>query len=160
MNTKQLLEKEIQDELEEIGGMEIGSDAHKAATETLTKLLDKYNDIDKLDMEYQDKYESRENDRIMKEQQLKHEKTDSLIKNILTGVVGIGGLCVTVWGTCKSIKFEETGTFTTIMGRGFIQRLLPKKQNEEYIIERGLEKSESLLFLRDIYRLYYRKEGE
>lgn len=127
MNTKQLLEKEIQDELEEIGGMEIGSEAHKAATEALTKLLDKYNDIDKLDLEYQDKYESRENDRIMKEQQLKHEKTDSLIKNILTGVVGIGGLCVTVWGTCKSIKFEETGTFTTIMGRGFIQRLLPKK---------------------------------
>ena len=146
MNTKQLLEKEIQDELEEIGGMEIGSDAHKAATEALTKLLDKYNDIDKLDLEYQDKYESRENDRIMKEQQLKHEKTDSLIKNILTGVVGIGGLCVTVWGTCKSIKFEETGTFTTIMGRGFIQRLLPKKQNEECMIERGLEKSESLLF--------------
>ena len=78
MNTKQLLEKEIQDELEAIGGMEIGSEAHKAATETLTKLLDKYNDIDKLDLEYQDKYESRENDRIMKEQQLKQEKTDSL----------------------------------------------------------------------------------
>ena len=127
MNTKQLLEKEIQDEFEEISGMEIGSEAHKVATEALTKLLDKYNDIDKLDLEYQDKYESRENDRIMKEQQLKHEKTDSLIKNILTGVVGIGVLCVTVWGTCKSIKFEETGTFTTIMGRGFIQRLLPKK---------------------------------
>ena len=51
MNTKQLLEKEIQDELEAIGGMEIGSEAHKAATETLTKLLDKYNDIDKLDLE-------------------------------------------------------------------------------------------------------------
>ena len=49
----------------------------------------KRQDIDKLDLEYQDKYESRENDRIMKEQQLKHEKTDSLIKNILTGVVAV-----------------------------------------------------------------------
>lgn len=33
---------------------------------------------------------------------------------------------LTIWGTCKSLKFEETGTITTPIGKGFINRLFPK----------------------------------
>ena len=61
------------------------------------------------------------------QKEIEDEKKDRKVKNILTGVSVIGGFALTVWGTCKSIKFEETGSFTTIMGRGFIQKLLPKK---------------------------------
>lgn len=127
MSTKKLLEEEIQSEIEEISKMEVGSDKHKAATEALAKLMDKYNEMDKLELEYQDKYDNREEDRRMKEKQLQHDKKDALVKNVLTGVSVVGGFALTIWGTCKSIKFEETGSFTTIMGRGFIQKLLPKK---------------------------------
>lgn len=127
MSTKKLLEEEIQSEIEEISKMEVGSDKHKAATETLAKLMDKYNEMDKLELEYQDKYDNREEDRRLKEKQLQHDKKDALVKNVLTGVSVVGGFALTIWGTCKSIKFEETGSFTTIMGRGFIQKLLPKK---------------------------------
>nr|DAI11816.1 MAG TPA: hypothetical protein [Caudoviricetes sp.] len=127
MSTKKLLEEEIQSEIEEISKMEVGSDKHKAATEALAKLMDKYNEMDKLELEYQDKYDNREEDRRLKEKQLQHDKKDALVKNVLTGVSVVGGFALTIWGTCKSIKFEETGSFTTIMGRGFIQKLLPKK---------------------------------
>lgn len=127
MSTKKLLEEEIQSEIEEISKMEVGSDKHKAATEALAKLMDKYNEMDKLELEYQDKYNNREEDRRLKEKQLQHDKKDALVKNVLTGVSVVGGFALTIWGTCKSIKFEETGSFTTIMGRGFIQKLLPKK---------------------------------
>ena len=127
MSTKKLLEEEIQAEIEEISKMEVGSDKHKAATEALAKLMDKYNEMDKLELEYQDKYDNREEDRRLKEKQLQHDKKDALVKNVLTGVSVVGGFALTIWGTCKSIKFEETGSFTTIMGRGFIQKLLPKK---------------------------------
>lgn len=127
MNTKKLLEEEIQSEIEEISKMEVGSDKHKSATEALAKLMDKYNEMDKLELEYQDKYDNREEDRRLKEKQLQHDKKDALVKNVLTGVSVVGGFALTIWGTCKSIKFEETGSFTTIMGRGFIQKLLPKK---------------------------------
>lgn len=134
MSTKQLLEDEIQAEIDEISRLEVGSDKHKAATDALVKLLDKYNEMDKLEIESQDKYDDREAEREhreaehkLKEEQLKHDKRDAIIKNILTGATFVGGCALTIWGTKVSIKFEETGSFTTIMGRGFIQKLLPKK---------------------------------
>ena len=63
----------------------------------------------------------------MRERQLQDEKKDRLVKNVLT-LLGIAvPTVVTIWGTNKSLKFEETGSVTTIMGRGFINKLLPKK---------------------------------
>lgn len=127
MSTKQLLEEEIQSEIEEISKMQVGSDEHKAATEALAKLVDKYNEMDKLELEYQDKYDSRETDRIMKEKQLEHDKKDAKVKNSLTAVSVGGGLLVTIWGICKSLKFEETGIYSSLISRGMIQKILPKK---------------------------------
>ena len=134
MSTKTLLEEEIQSEIDEIRKLSVGSEAHKAASEALAKLLDKYNELEKTEIEAQDKYDDREAERehreaelAFKEKQLKHEKRDAIIKNILTGVTFVGGCALTIWGTKVSIKFEETGSFTTIMGRGFVQKLLPKK---------------------------------
>lgn len=134
MSTKTLLEEEIQSEIEEISKLEVGSDKHKTASEALAKLLDKYNELEKTEIESQDKYDDREAERehreaelALKEKQLKHEKRDAIIKNILTGATFVGGCALTIWGTKTSIKFEETGSFTTIMGRGFVQKLLPKK---------------------------------
>ena len=134
MSTKTLLEEEIQSEINEIGKLKVGSEEHKAASEALAKLLDKYNELEKTEIEAQDKYDDREAERehreaelAFKEKQLKHEKRDAIIKNVLTGVTFVGGCVLTIWGTKVSIKFEETGSFTTIMGRGFVQKLLPKK---------------------------------
>ena len=130
MSTKQLLEDEIQAEIDEISRLEVGSDKHKLATDALAKLLDKYNEMEKAEIESQDKYDDREAEREHREaeeEQLKHDKRDAIIKNVLTGATFIGGCALTIWGTKVSIKFEETGSFTTIMGRGFIQKLLPKK---------------------------------
>lgn len=127
MSTKKLLEEEIQAEIELIGKLEVGTDKHKAASEALAKLIDKYNEMDKLELEYQDKFDSREAEQEMKEKQLQHTKKDALVKNVLTGVSVVGGFALTIWGTCKSLKFEETGIYSSIISRGFIQKLLPKK---------------------------------
>lgn len=68
-----------------------------------------------------------ESEQRLKEQQLKDEKKDRLVKNVLTGAGIVLPIIVTIWGTKVSMEFEEEGTFTTIMGRGFINKLLPKK---------------------------------
>ncbi|MBO5906197.1 MAG: hypothetical protein J6Q84_07255 [Kiritimatiellae bacterium] len=62
----------------------------------------------------------------LKAKQAESEDKDRLIRNIIavTGIV-VPSL-ITIWGTLKSLKFEETGSVTTIMGRGFINKLLPK----------------------------------
>lgn len=129
MSVKALLNDEIKDEIEQLRKVELGSDQHKIAADALAKLLDKSIEMDKLDLEYQDRFEAREAENELKQKEIEDEKKDRKVKNILTGVSVIGGFALTVWGTCKSIKFEETGSFTTIMGRGFIQKLLPKSKS-------------------------------
>lgn len=127
MNIEHLLYDEIETEFEKLRDKNPGSDEHKAIVDELVKLMDRAIEMEKVNNDCQDKTEIRENDQTMKKQQLEDEKRDRLIKNIIS-VAGIAlPLIVTIWGTKVSLKFEEEGTFTTIMGRGFINKLLPKK---------------------------------
>ena len=127
MSIKSLVDEEIRSEIEEISKIEVGSEKHKASVDALAKLLDKSIELERLDAEAQEKYESRIAENELKMKQLKDEKRDRIVKNVLTGVSVVGGCGVTSWGTLKSLKFEENGVVTSIVGRGFIQKLLPKK---------------------------------
>ena len=89
--------------------------------------MDKAIELEKLDIETKREAENQAFEQQIKLEQMHEDKKDRKVKNILTGVSIGAPLMVTIWGTLKSIKFEETGTITTIMGRGFIQKLLPKK---------------------------------
>ena len=124
---EKVLHEEILNELGELKKLQLGSEEYKVTVEGVTKLVDRANELKKTEIEHMDRVESREYDYAMKEKQMEEDRKDRLIKNILTGA-GIGipaGL--TVWGTLKSLRFEKDGTVTTILGRGFINKLLPKK---------------------------------
>jgi hypothetical protein len=127
MNTKHLLEEEIRKEIEEIGKLQPGTEQHKSATEALSKLLDKYNDMDKLELEYQDKFDVREAEQTMKEKQLEQVTKDCRTKNILSAVKVGGELLMTCWGICKVLKFEENGVLSSVISRGMVQKILHKK---------------------------------
>lgn len=127
MNVKTLLDEEIVSEIENLNKVPLGSEEHKIAADALAKLLDKSVEMKKLDLEYQDKVESREAANNLKLTEIEEEKKDRRVKNILTGISVVGGFALTIWGTIKSFEFEKDGVITTIMGKGFIQKLLPKK---------------------------------
>lgn len=134
MSYKTLLVEEISEELKEGKKLTIGANDYKAFIDGTTKLMDRQIELEKLDMQREQlsfendvKAKQLEIDQEYKDAQLRIEKRDRLIKNTLTGIGTIGGLAVTVWGAMTTIKFEETGSFTSLMGRGFIQKLLPKK---------------------------------
>ncbi len=127
MNIETLLYDEIETLFEKLRTVTPGSDEHKAITDELAKLMDRAIEIDKVNNDCKDKTEIRENEQALKQQQFEDEKRDRLVKNILTAAGIVLPLIVTIWGVKVSLKFEEEGTFTTIMGRGFIQKLLPKK---------------------------------
>lgn len=127
MKIEKLLHDEIQNEFEELKRMQLGGEEYRTTIDGLAKLVDRAVEIDKFNAEYQEKVDAREIENNLKLKQMTDERKDRIWKNILTGL-GIGvpaGL--TIWGTLKSLKFEETGTVTTMMGRGFINKLLPKK---------------------------------
>jgi hypothetical protein len=127
MNIEHLLYDEIENEFEKLRDKTPGSDEHKAIVDEIVKLMDRAIEMEKVNNDCQDKTEVRENDQAMKKQQMEDEKRDRLIKNTISVAGIVLPLIVTIWGTKVSLKFEEEGTFTTIMGRGFINKLLPKK---------------------------------
>lgn len=123
MKIETKLREEIQDEFEQLSKMELGTEQYEKTVNGLAKLMDKAIEIEKFNADVEEKF--KEND--LKNVQMEEERKDRLIKNIIAGAgVAIPAL-LTVWGTIKSIKFEQEGTITTIMGRGFINKLLPKK---------------------------------
>lgn len=110
------LEIEIDDELEALARMEKGTEEYKVTVDGLGKLLDRAIEIERFENEQKEK------DTVRKE-----EKNDRIIKNCLTAAGILIPTVVTVWGTIVSLNFEKEGTITTGIGRGFINKLLPKK---------------------------------
>lgn len=122
-DVKTLLNEEIQMELENLKDLEMGSEEHKVSVDLITKLLDREIELNKLENEKIKRIEDVE----FKKSQAKDENMDRLIRNSLTAAGIVIPTVVTIWGTLKTLKFEETGTVTTMMGRGFVNKLLPKK---------------------------------
>lgn len=124
---RELLDEEIQVEFEKLSKLEVGSESYKATVDGLAKLVDRAVEIDKTEMENATKIEAQNIENDLKALQIKEDNRDRWVRN----GIAIAGIIVpsvlTVWGTLKSFKFEETGTVTTILGRGFVNKLLPKK---------------------------------
>lgn len=126
-NIETLLHEEIQDGFDALSRMERGTETHKTTVDEVAKLFDKAIEIEKLEIEAKEREKAREIEASLKQAQMEEDRKDRRVKN----GIAIGGivlpLAVTIWGTFKTFRFEETGTVTTIMGRGFINKLIPKK---------------------------------
>lgn len=127
MELEDLLEEEMKSQLEGLKDIEMGTDEYKATVDGVVKLADRVIKIKELDYDASDKIDARETEVAIKKQQMKEEKNDRIIRNGIAIAGIVIPTAVTIWGTIKSIKFEQEGTITTIMGRGFIQKLLPHK---------------------------------
>ena len=126
-NIETLLHEEIQDGFDALSKMERGTEIHKTTVDEVAKLFDKAIEIEKIEIEAKEKTKAREIEASLKRAQMEEDRKDRKLKN----GIAIGGivlpLAVTIWGTFKTLKFEEEGTVTTMMGRGFINKLIPKK---------------------------------
>ena len=69
---------------------------------------------------------SRESDTFYKNTQLADERKSRFVSNCIT----VGGIILnvglTIWGTRKTLKFEETGSITTTAGRNFMSKLFKR----------------------------------
>lgn len=127
MNVGDLLNEVIYTELEDIREMEVGTEEYKVAVDGVTKLADRAIELKKIDIELLDKAETRKQEDSFRQKQMDEERVDRLIRNCISVAGIILPIGVTIWGTLASFEFEKEGTVTTMMGRGFINKLLPKK---------------------------------
>ncbi len=116
MTIREQFDEDLVSELQKLRTTPYDAKEYGAVSDTVVKLMSQKIEMDKV-----------ENEKLFREQQMKDEKKDRLIKNVIGAAGVVLPLLVTIWGTKVSLKFEEEGTFTTIMGRGFINKLLPKK---------------------------------
>ena len=115
-NYKDSLEKEIETRLEGLKEMDVKSEEYGDAVGSLSKLMDRAIELEKL-----------ENERTDKQVSHREEKKDRFARHAID-IAGIAiPTAVTIWGFIKSIEFEKEGTITTIFGRGFANKLLPRK---------------------------------
>lgn len=126
MKNETLLHEEIESEFKELKKLEAGSEKYKLAVDGLTKLVDRAIEIDKLNDSAEDRREARDADMEIKQQQLHEDAKDRKVRNGIAIAGIIIPTAVTIWGTLKSLKFEETGTITTNAGRNFISRIFKK----------------------------------
>ena len=148
MEIKTMLKDEIGVEIEELSKIQVGTEDYEKAVNGIAKLIDKYNDIDKIKIDTKAKtdeynlkiaeHDLRQREADLKEKELeadaKNKKidrvfdiVDKVVKNGITAAGIILPLYVTVWGTYVSFEFEREDTITTTLGRGFLNKLLPKK---------------------------------
>lgn len=114
MNT--LLETEIEEKFNKFADMDPGSKEYASAVDSVTKLMDRVIELEKLDTS-----------ETQTENQMNEERKARLTKNCIDIGSIVLPLIVTIWGTKASFKFEETGSITTAVGRKFIDKLFTKR---------------------------------
>ena len=124
MSIQRLLREEIESEFKELSKITPGGEDYKVAVDGITKLMDRAIEMEKNEIDRQDRIDARDSENELKTKQMEDEKKDRFVKNLLTGVGTIGGLVVTIWGAKKAWKFEETGTVASPVGRNFINKLI------------------------------------
>ena len=90
---KGLLHEEVARETELLKGMELGSDQYKATVDGIAKLADRAIEIDKMNLEAEEKSKDREEGKI-----------DRLVRNGLTAAGVVIPAAVTVWGTICAFR--------------------------------------------------------
>ena len=142
---KTLLKEEIIYEFDQLRGFNVETAEYKSGIDNLVKLYDRAIEVDKAENERTDRLSQHEselemknrqideqiNGRIeetaLKREQFEEDRKDRIVKNVLTLLQIAIPTIVAVRMTYKTFEFEKEGTVTTIMGRNWIGRLIPRK---------------------------------
>ena len=130
INYKEALDGEISTELEVLESMETNSEDYKIMVEGLTKLIDRSMELEKIEISKAQEAEKIKNEAEKMKFEAEHANTNKIFQWIGYGISAAGivtPVAVTIWGTKVTLNFEKEGTVTTMMGRGFINKLLTKK---------------------------------
>ena len=127
MKIETMLSDEIKKEIGELGKIPLGSEEYRTTVDGVTKLMDRAIEIEKTEAEFKEKVKNQEIDNNLKVKQMQDENKDRIVRNILTAAGIVIPAVLTIWGTSRTLKFEETGTITTFAGRNFVNNLFRKK---------------------------------
>ena len=126
MRNQIMLHDEIESELKNLGAMDCGSEDYKVAVDGLTKLLDRAIEMEKLDISKEEAEANRDNEiekLMLQIEEDKKTRRSNVGLNLLTLAAGVG---TAILGTFITLKFEETGSVSTIAGKEWTKKLFNK----------------------------------
>lgn len=127
MRIVEMLNEEIEAELGTLSKMtDVGSDSYKATVDSIAKLTDRAIEFEKIKAAEAELKLKLKADAEQKQKELDDKKKDRIVNSVIAGAGIALPLGVTVWGACKSFEFEKEGSITTLIGRGFMNKLLKK----------------------------------
>lgn len=123
MSVKNILTEELREQVDGVHKLEIGTEASKVAINGVGILVDKINDIEKLDIE-RSKLEVENEKLIIEDQKLELDKRDKRYKNLIAiGTAGVGATITVAFGILAYV-YEERGTISSKPGRSFTDKCL------------------------------------
>ena len=111
------LNVEIEEKFDELAKLDPTTKEYSAAVDSVTKLMDRAIEIEKL-----------ESSETQNEKQMEEDRKSRRVKNCIDVGSVVLPLAVTIWGAKASFKFEETGTITTSVGRKFMDKIISWKR--------------------------------
>lgn len=124
MSIKHDLIEEFNNQLEEVSKMEVGTEKYKITMDGVTKLADRIIEIEKCEAESDIAEETRINNELSKAEELRIDKRDKIIRNVIEGVKVVGGFGLTAWAFVAAMNFEKEGVLTTEGGKAALRSLL------------------------------------
>lgn len=119
-DTIKQLEARVQELIEEVKDLTPGSDEHKSRLDEVNKLGQILRDLKDVEYKEEDNYRNY----CLKEEE---SQTDKINKYITTGL-SIGSFVVGIGFGYYTFLFDEKGSITSTLGRGWLQKLcIPKK---------------------------------
>jgi hypothetical protein len=126
MNAETRLYDEIETLNDKLLTLTPGTDEYDKVFKEYTALLDRAIELHRIEADTEDKAAARESAQALELQKARGEKGNRIVQAVINVAGIVLPVILTVWGTNKSLKFEEEGTVTTTAGRNFMSRLFRK----------------------------------
>lgn len=120
MSVEKLMNDELVCRLTDLQGLKVESPEYRTGVDSVTKLANALVEMKKTEADIA----AQEEETRLKHKQQKSETFDKIARNAIQFVAVGGGIGVTVWGTVKSLKFEETGVCTSTAAKKFFANAL------------------------------------
>ena len=123
MSVENVMYEEAKKEFEEVGKMELGSEAYVKTVQGANSMVDRLNEAAKIENETR-KLDIEERRLDIEEKKNEVEKKDKFIKNAISVGTSVLYVGVTIWANVSSKRFEQGFTHTTEAGRNSTRKLL------------------------------------
>lgn len=131
MYLKDLMEEVLFEQYQEFGKLEVGSEAHALASKALAEQVKVWTEMNRVELEFEDRAAQRESDERMKERQMVDNRRTNAQNLLINGLFRLTEVGATLFSYRRmyddGMTFEQTGVVTSHTFNNFLKSRKPNK---------------------------------